>query len=128
MSGISYLFDTSAVLYFLHQPKQLQDNSSSVFVSFVNELELLSYSKLSSKEEKAIKHFLKLVDLINIDQEIKSMTITLRQKYTLKLPDAIICATAMVHKLSLVTNDLKLHKISEITCCHLGDITEDIHP
>jgi predicted nucleic acid-binding protein len=128
VSGISYLFDTNAVLYFLHQPKQLQDNSSTVFVSFVNELELLSYSKLSSKEEKGIKHFLKLVDIINIDQEIKSKTITLRQKYLLKLPDAIICATAMVHKLTLVTNDLKLHKISELTCSHLGDITEDIHP
>ena len=61
---------------------------------------------------------------INIDQEIKSITITLRQKYSLKLPDAIICATAMIHKLTLVTNDLKLHKISEINCCHLEDITE----
>ncbi len=123
MSGINYLFDTNAVLYFLNQPKQLQDGSV-VFISFVNELELLSYSKLSSNEEKAITHFLKLIEIINIDQEIKSTTITLRQKYLLKLPDAIICATAMIHKLILVTNDLKLHKISEIKCCHLEDITE----
>jgi predicted nucleic acid-binding protein len=127
VSGISYLFDTNAVLYFLHQPKQLQDNGAAVFVSFVNELELLSYSKLGSNEERAIKHFLKLVDIINIDQEIKSLTITLRQKYALKLPDAIICATAMANRLTLVTNDRKLHKISEITCSNLGDITEDIH-
>lgn len=123
MSGINYLFDTNAVLYFLNQPKQLQDGSV-VFISFVNELELLSYSKLSSNEEKTITHFLKLIEIINIDQEIKSTTITLRQKYLLKLPDAIICATAMIHKLILVTNDLKLHKISEIKCCHLEDITE----
>ncbi len=123
MSGINYLFDTNAVLYFLNQPKKLQDGSSDVFVSFVNELELLSYSKLSSNEETAIKHFLNLIDIINIDQEIKSVTVTLRQKYSLKLPDAIICATAMVHRLTLVTNDLKLHKISEIKCCHLEDIT-----
>ncbi len=125
MSGNSYLFDTNAVLSFLNQPKQLQDDdSSAVYISFVNELELLSYSKLGSNEEKAIKHFLKLIEIINIDQEIKSITITLRQKYLLKLPDAIICATAMTHKLTLVTNDLKLHKISEIKCCHLEDITE----
>ena len=52
------------------------------------------------------------------------MTITLRQKYLIKLPDAIICATAMSHKLTLVTNDMKLHKVSEIKCCHLEDITE----
>ncbi len=123
MSGINYLFDTNAVLYFLNQPRKLHDGSV-VFISFVNELELLSYSKLSSNEEKAITHFLKLIEIINIDQEIKSTTITLRQKYLLKLPDAIICATAMIHKLILVTNDLKLHKISEIKCCHLEDITE----
>ena len=123
MSGINYLFDTNAVLYFLNQPKQLQDGSV-VFISFVNELELLSYSKLSSNEDKAITHFLKLIEIINIDQQIKNTTITLRQKYLLKLPDAIICATAMIHKLILVTNDLKLHKISEIKCCHLEDITE----
>ncbi len=124
MSGTNYLFDTNAVLYFLNQTKQLQDNSSAVFISFVNELELLSYSKLSSNEEKSIKHFLKLIEIINIDQEIKSMTITLRQKYLIKLPDAIICATAISHKLTLVTNDMKLHKVSEIKCCHLEDITE----
>ena len=123
MSGINYLFDTNAVLYFLNQPRKLHDGSV-VFISFVNELELLSYSKLSSNEEKAITHFLKLIEIINIDQEIKSTTLTLRQKYLLKLPDAIICATAMIHKLILVTNDLKLHKISEIKCCHLEDITE----
>ena len=52
------------------------------------------------------------------------MTVTLRKKYLLKLPDAIICATAMMNTLTLVTNDLKLHKISEITCCQLEDITE----
>ncbi len=48
MSGNNYLFDTNAVLSFLHQPKILQDDISVVFISFVNELELLSYSKLSS--------------------------------------------------------------------------------
>lgn len=64
MSGTNYLFDTNAVLYFLNQPKQLRDNSSAVFISFVNELELLSYSKLSSNEEKAIKHFLKLIEIL----------------------------------------------------------------
>ncbi len=42
MSGTNYLFDTNAVLYFLNQTKQLQDNGSAVFISFVNELELLS--------------------------------------------------------------------------------------
>lgn len=124
MSGSNYLFDTNAVLSFLNQPKKLQDDSSAVFISFVNELELLSYSKLSSNEEKAIKHFLKLIEIINIDQKIKNMTITLRQKYLLKLPDAIICATAKIHKLTLITNDLKLHNISEIKCYHLEDITE----
>ena len=124
MSGSNYLFDTNAVLSFLHQPKILQDDSSAVFNSFVNELELLSYSKLSSNEEKAIKHFFKLTEIINIDREIKSTTITLRKKYLLKLPDAIICATVKIHKLTLVTNDLKLHKISEIKCCQLEDITE----
>jgi len=46
MSGINYLFDTNAVLYFLNQPRKLHDGSV-VFISFVNELELLSYSKLS---------------------------------------------------------------------------------
>ncbi len=123
MSGINYLFDTNAVLYFLNQPRKLHDGTV-VFISFVNELGSWSYSKLSSNEEKAITHFLKLIEIINIDQQIKNTTITLRQKYLLKLPDAIICATAMIHKLILVTNDLKLHKISEIKCCHLEDITE----
>jgi len=40
MSGINYLFDTNAVLYFLNLPRKLHDGSV-VFISFVTGVRLL---------------------------------------------------------------------------------------
>ncbi|NJO18316.1 MAG: PIN domain-containing protein [Thioploca sp.] len=41
-------------------------------------------------------------------------TITLRRQYRLKLPDAIIAASAIITDALLLTNDSQLHKIPEL--------------
>jgi len=54
------------------------------------------------------------VTIVDINPAIKNRTIYLRKKYHLKLPDAIICATAWHLKCTFVSNDQKLFKINEI--------------
>jgi predicted nucleic acid-binding protein len=40
-----------------------------------------------------------------LDEDITKHTIEVRKKYRIKLPDAIVAATALHHGFTLVTND-----------------------
>ena len=45
--------------------------------------------------------------MYELDQDIKDQTAEIRKHYNLKLPDAIIAATAIVNKLTLITRNTK---------------------
>jgi predicted nucleic acid-binding protein len=49
-----------------------------------------------------------------IDENIANKVIQLKRKNKIKLPDAIICATAIVNNATLVTNDIRLQNISNL--------------
>ena len=44
--------------------------------------------------------------MIALDDDITAKTIELRKKYKIKLPDAIIAATALVFELTLITGNI----------------------
>ncbi|GIK59485.1 MAG: type II toxin-antitoxin system VapC family toxin [Ignavibacteriota bacterium] len=116
MSGTNIVLDTNAVLYLLGgkiDPATLP--KGEFFISFITELELLSYPNLSKFEEEKIKNFLESVDVIGLNPEIKRETIHLRKNYKIKLPDAIICATALFLNALILTFDKSFKKIKEIT-------------
>ena len=95
MSGNKLLLDTNAVLLILGSEKVFSSlEGKELFVSLITELELFSYPDLKKEEEKSITFFLSKVAILDIDRDIKSKAIQYRKKYKLRLPDAIICATA----------------------------------
>jgi hypothetical protein len=49
-----------------------------------------------------------------LNADIKKMVVDLRMKYRLKLPDAIIAATACYHQLPLVSADKAFSKVTEL--------------
>lgn len=116
MSGNKLFLDTNIILYFLgNDPdvvKALEE--SEVVVSFISELELLSYPKISETEEAQIRGFLDSTQLVDINQEIKEISIDLKRKYKLKLPDAIIAASSYYFNLPLFTADSDFSKVVEL--------------
>jgi predicted nucleic acid-binding protein len=109
------LLDTNAVLYILSNKQNREIlRGNHLYISFVTELELLSFPAINDEEKEIINQFIKNTEIIDIDIIIKEKTIELRKRYRLKLPDAIICATALLQKCILVTNDTKLINIKEI--------------
>ncbi len=56
------------------------------------------------------------ISVIALTDEIKERAIAVRRLNKLKLPDAIIVATALELSAELVTNDLDLFKISGLSC------------
>ncbi len=105
------LLDTNVALYLLAGRLAQALPSEAAYVSVITEMELLSYPALTAADEAAIRDFLTDVTIVDLNQEIKVSTIALRRTHRLKLPDAIIAATAQHLRAVLLTNDLNLLKL-----------------
>lgn len=115
MSGNDLLLDTNAVLHLLASNQIVKLlRKKALSVSVITEMELLSYPLIKKEEEQNIQSFLSHITIIGLTEIVKENTIHLRKKYKLKLPDAIIAATALSFNLILFTNDKGLFKINEI--------------
>jgi predicted nucleic acid-binding protein len=108
------LLDTNIVLYLLGGRLANPLPVGQYFASIITEIELLSYPSLSSEEERQIISFLDCITVIGIDNNIKNLAIALRKQYRLRLPDAIIAATAQSLDAILFTNDIRLTNLTEI--------------
>ena len=67
-------------------------------VSIITKIEVLGF-KTSPEIYKILVDFFKDATVINLTFEVAEKTIELRQLHKIKLPDAIISATALVHQL-----------------------------
>jgi predicted nucleic acid-binding protein len=108
---VNIVLDTNAALYFLGGRLAEPLPQAEFHVSVITEMELLSYPLLKTEEEAEIHEFLSDVAIIELNREIKLSAIALRRQYRLKLPDAIVAATAQHLKAELFSNDLKLLNI-----------------
>ena len=121
MSGNRYLLDTNILLYLIGKKIPVDALPEGEFsVSFVTELEVLSYPSITPQEEHQLKRLLHDIPVIDITAEIKERTIDLRKKYNLRLPDAIIAATAIQIDATLVTNDKAFSLVQEIQSRSIG--------
>lgn len=116
MSGNNILLDTNAIIAVLdgHSIAKEIINNNILHISFITELEALSYQKLSASDRNLIQSFLSDCILLELNPEIKKNTIDFRIAYKLKLPDAIIAATANYYQLPLVSADKVFSKVKEI--------------
>jgi predicted nucleic acid-binding protein len=116
MNGSNILADTSLIVNLFNGVEAVREHISkrTIFVSFITELELLSYSNLTVADRKILQSFLSDCFIIEMDNEIKKATIDLRIKYKTKLPDSIIAATAIRFDLPLFTMDKGFKKIEKL--------------
>ena len=106
--GTGYLLDNNTIIDFstnkLPQPSLVKIATiidTVPQISIINKIELLSLAETP----EVIKIFVEEADILKLDDEIVTKTIYLRTKYKIKLPDAIIAATALVFKLTLITHN-----------------------
>jgi predicted nucleic acid-binding protein len=75
---------------------------------------VLSYPGLNLADKKLIRSFFNECFIIDLESEIKELTIEIRSRYNIKLPDAIIAATGIRFDLPLFTLDKGFKRISEL--------------
>ena len=113
------VLDTNAVVFLTTRGNAispgLEDalNEADLFISGITEIELFSKATLPPDEEEGLRTFLsERVGVIDLSDDVKRSAIALRHAGSLKLPDCIVAATAIVLGAVLLTNDDRLLKLS----------------
>ena len=114
MNG-SLLIDTNIFIYLTKGDEKVIDflQDKNICISFISELELLSFKEISKEEELIIKEIISQFRIYNYDEFLKNQIILLRKKYNLKLPDSIILAIAKYYDIPFLTSDKKLKNIEK---------------
>ena len=112
-----YTLDTNAIIYYLQDDAAavnmlrpiFNDETASVFISTMTELELFSYPAMTSEEEAAIEELLaNTVRILPVTSSIARMAGDLRRLYArLKPFDSAIAATAIFAHTKLVTRNVR---------------------
>jgi predicted nucleic acid-binding protein len=113
--GVKYLWDTNIAIYYLQQqfPPQaekfmdqiLEDNDPSI--SVITEIELLCWKTSDESDLKTLRNFIKDAVVFELENQIKLTTAAIRKTHKVKLPDAIIAATAIAKDVTLLTRNTK---------------------
>ncbi len=117
MSGSSsYVLDTNIILQLLKGDRVLADiiNNKALYVSFITEMELLSYHKLLPEEEIQIRSLLNDCYVIEMNHPLKLSAISIRKNNKMKLPDSIIAATSEHLNIPLLTSDVEFNKLNSL--------------
>ena len=115
MNGNRFLADTNTLIYLLDKHPALRPLLESEWLfSFITEIELLGKPGISSAEVNKVRGLLSVCIKAPHTEAINSTAINLKQNYRMKVPDAIIAATAIEQKVPLLTFDKEFAKIKEV--------------
>jgi predicted nucleic acid-binding protein len=124
MSGSRDVILDSNIVIYLSQKKlsidEIFEDGKRYNISLVTYMEILSYNFPSKEEENFIRKLLSLFRVIDINKMIAKEVIKLKKKRKIKLPDAIIVATALIEDAILYTNDKQLHSVEGLEVRYFG--------
>jgi predicted nucleic acid-binding protein len=109
--GIKYILDTNTVIYYLQEQfpplaEELMDkllNEAGPVISVITEIELLCWKSASEGDLEVLNNFIRDALVVELEQPIKYKTAEIRKKHKIKLPDAIIAASALVYEITLIS-------------------------
>lgn len=112
--GVKYLWDTNTAIYYLQSQfppaaERFMDEIIAEYqpaISVITEIELLCWKSATEKDLEVLNSFIGDTAVFELDKDIKLKTADLRKSYKIKLPDAIIAATALVNDLHLLTRNI----------------------
>lgn len=110
--GTQYLIDSNAVIDYLGSTLS---NTGMAFMndvvnnipntSIITKIEVLGFNT-TQEAYRLLTNFFDDAIVLSITNKVEAKTIELRKNHKIKLPDAIIAATALVNNYSLVTRNL----------------------
>ncbi len=103
------IFDTNILIDYLNGHQKAKEEIGQYTFRAIS---IITYIEISVglndfEEIESIKAFLHRFEIINIDLPIAERAAAIRKKYKLKIPDALMLATAEHHQCLLITRNTK---------------------
>lgn len=108
--NMGYLIDTNSVIDYLDN--KLPDNCNKLIdnieiqTSVIVRMELLLWHEATKQQTQILEEFIGNVIVFGLEENIILKAIDIRKNFRLKLPNAIIAATALIKQLSLITRNI----------------------
>ena len=118
--GTTYLLDTKTAIYILNDTLPLKAhafikaalNENGSFISVITKIELLGWQTGSLEQLQNVADFVQDSEVLPLADNVVDKTIEIRHSQKIKLPDAVIAATAIVYEFTLISrNDEDFRKI-----------------
>lgn len=110
------ILDTNVVIYALQGDHPISNliEGEKLSLSFITEIELLSWPKLKDKDQSLIINFISACRVIEYSSALKEHVISIRKKYNLKMSDAFVAASAILDEAPLISADTTFSKVKEL--------------
>jgi predicted nucleic acid-binding protein len=105
---VKALFDTNILIDFLRTIQPARDELNRYedrAISVITWMEVIAGAPMFT--ERATRDFLDAFVLVGLNDKVAERAVTLRREFRLKLPDAIVWASAQTQSMLLVTLDTK---------------------
>jgi predicted nucleic acid-binding protein len=105
---VKAVFDTNILIDLLNGVIEANNEVgryARVAISRVSWIEVLTGVR-DDEDQKRVESLLAFFEMIELDEAVSRRTIHLRKQYRLKVPDALVFASAKLHGSILVTRDL----------------------
>lgn len=107
--GKKYLIDSNAIIDFFkgdlpHKGHKLLQNTEPI-ISIITRIEIFSSNQIPASDIPKLYDFIRKATIYTIDEGIALKAIDLRIKHKMKLPDAVIAATALYYRVDLITRN-----------------------
>nr|WP_198984860.1 type II toxin-antitoxin system VapC family toxin [Herbaspirillum sp. ASV7] len=105
---VKALFDTNILVDYLNGISAARKELARYqerYISIITWMEVMVGT--SAEDEEAIRAWLSSFHLVELDQALADRAVELRKRRRIRLPDAIVWASAQVHSLLLVSRNTK---------------------
>lgn len=109
MSGNKGLLDSNVIIDASKGIVTIQDIVNEydyLYTSIISYVETKGYNFEDNEEKEIVNQILNSIEIVNLDRAIADTAIEYRKKKKIKLPDALILATAKLIKADLITSDI----------------------
>ncbi|HEY5391871.1 MAG TPA: type II toxin-antitoxin system VapC family toxin [Hanamia sp.] len=110
----NYLLDSNTVIDYMEgkMPVRALEEMDKIIdqkakISVITQMEILGWFGATSVQLNLLNEFVADAIVFDLTSEMINRTIKIRQQYKIKLPDAIIAATALVYDLNLLSLNIR---------------------
>jgi predicted nucleic acid-binding protein len=108
MTGNKGLLDSNVIIDAakgLVSTQEIVNNYDYLYASIISYVETLGYNFSDNSEKEMISQLLGAIEIVDLNKDIANIAIEYRRRKKIKLPDALVLATAKYLNANLLTSD-----------------------